>query len=96
MLNIAGEGTVVAPFGVHGGADGSPHAIWIERGNEKIELNGRSNDTPIQPGDLIVHHAAGGGGCGDPRERARDLVERDLAYGYISPETARTAYGSDE
>ncbi len=96
VLNIAGEGTVVAPFGVHGGADGSPHAIWIERGNEKIELNGRSNDTPIQPGDLIVHHAAGGGGCGDPRERARDLVERDLAYGYISPETARTAYGSDE
>lgn len=96
VLNIAGEGTVVAPFGVHGGADGSPHAIWIERGNEKIELNGRSNDTPIQPGDLIVHHAAGGGGCGDPRERARDLVKRDLAYGYISPETARTAYGSDE
>jgi len=96
VLNIAGEGTVVAPFGVHGGADGSPHAIWIERGNEKIELNGRSNDTPIQPGDLIVHHAAGGGGCGDPRERARDLVDRDLAYGYISPETARTTYGSDE
>jgi len=96
VLNIAGEGTVVAPFGMGGGGEGSPHIIWIERGNEKIELNGRSNDTPIQPGDLIVHRAAGGGGCGDPRDRSRDLVQRDLAYGYISSDTARNAYGLKE
>jgi N-methylhydantoinase B len=93
VLNIAGEGTVVAPYGAHGGGDGAPHAIWIERGNEKIELNGRSNDTPILPGDLIVHHAAGGGGCGDPHERSRTLVKRDVAYGYITRETAQRAYG---
>ena len=93
VLNIAGEGTVVPPHGVIGGGDGSPHAIWIERGNEKIDLHGRSNDTPLLPGDLIVHHAAGGGGCGDPADRDRDLVRRDLAFGYITEETARTAYG---
>ncbi|MBT5812061.1 MAG: hydantoinase B/oxoprolinase family protein [Rhodospirillaceae bacterium] len=93
VLNIAGEGTVVAPYGARGGQDGAPHVIWIERGNERIELNGRSNDTPIQPGDLIVHHAAGGGGCGDPLERDRALVERDVAYGYITAEAARTKYG---
>lgn len=96
VLNIAGEGTVVAPFGMGGGRDGSPHVIWIERGDEKIELDGRSNDTPLEPGDLIVHHAAGGGGCGDPRDRARELVERDLAYGYISSDTAHNIYGLKE
>jgi len=93
VLNIAGEGTVVAPYGARGGRDGAPHAIWIERNGQRIELNGRSNDTPIQPGDLIVHHAAGGGGCGDPRERDRALVERDVTYGYITAESARKDYG---
>jgi N-methylhydantoinase B len=96
VLNVAGEGTVVAPYGARGGDKGAPHAIWIERGNEKIVLNGRSNDTPILPGDLIVHHAAGGGGCGDPRERPRALVERDLSYGYITRETAQRAYGYED
>ncbi len=93
VLNVAGEGTVVAPYGARGGGEGAPHAIWIERGNEKIALNGRSNDTPILPGDLIVHHAAGGGGCGDPRERSRALVKRDVAYGYITRESAQRVYG---
>jgi N-methylhydantoinase B len=92
-LNIAGEGTLVAPFGAKDGQDGDPHAIWIERGNERIDLTGRSNDVPIEPGDLIVHHSAGGGGCGNPKERARELVERDVAYGYINAETARKVYG---
>ena len=58
-------------------------------------LTGRSNDVPIEPGDLIVHHSAGGGGCGDPRDRERALVERDVAYGYISAQTAREIYGLD-
>ncbi|MFT5176926.1 MAG: N-methylhydantoinase B [Gammaproteobacteria bacterium] len=92
-LNIAGEGTLVTPYGADGGDDGDPHAIWIERGSERIMLTGRSNDIPIEPGDLIVHRSAGGGGCGDPRERSRALVERDVDYGYISTQMARDVYG---
>jgi N-methylhydantoinase B len=42
---------------------------------------------------LIVHRSAGGGGCGDPRERSRALVERDVDYGYISTQMARDVYG---
>lgn len=96
LLNIAGEGTLVAPYGVRDGRDGDPHKIWIERGNRRIDLTGRSNDVPIEPGDLIVHYSAGGGGYGDPRNRARDLVRRDVAYGYITPATARAVYGLDD
>ena len=95
LLNIAGEGTLVAPFGADGGEEGAPHAIWIERNDERIDLTGRSNDVPLEPGDLVVHHSAGGGGCGDPKARDRALVERDVAYGYISSETARSVYGGD-
>jgi N-methylhydantoinase B len=92
-LNIAGEGNVIAPFGALGGEDGDPHTIWIERGNERIDLTGRSNDVPIEPGDLIVHTSAAGGGYGDPKTRDRELVKRDLAYGYIDAATARDVYG---
>ena len=58
------------------------------------------DDTPahkagIEPGDLIVHQSAGGGGCGDPRERQRELIERDVGYGYVSVQTARDVYGLD-
>ena len=94
VLNVAGEGTVIAPYGINDGFDGDPHEIWIERDGEKIQLDGRSNDTPIEPGDLIVHRAAGGGGCGDPRDRERLSIERDLDFGYISPQTAREIYRS--
>ncbi|PPR63061.1 MAG: Acetophenone carboxylase delta subunit [Alphaproteobacteria bacterium MarineAlpha4_Bin2] len=93
VLNIAGEGTIVTPYGINNGLDGAPHVIWIERGNEKIQLDGRSNDIPIKPGDLIVHHSAGGGGCGDPQDRAREFVHRDLEFEYITPEAARDVYG---
>jgi N-methylhydantoinase B len=35
----------------------------------------------------------GGGGFGDPRERDRDAVRRDVVEDNIAPETARTVYG---
>ena len=42
-------------------------------------------------------HAAfeqgGGGGYGDPKERSREAVKRDIENGYISLERARTVYG---
>ncbi|MNC82995.1 hypothetical protein D3C75_1367610 [compost metagenome] len=41
----------------------------------------------------LVLRLPGGGGYGDPRQRDRQLVERDLRYGYISAEQARDDYG---
>ena len=37
--------------------------------------------------------AAGGGGYGDPLDRDPELVESDVADGYVSLESARKAYG---
>ena len=36
------------------------------------------------------------GGYGDPRQRDRALVRRDLGEGTISPEVARDVYGLSE
>ncbi len=35
----------------------------------------------------------GGGGYGDPSERPRELVQRDLRCGYFSEATAESDYG---
>jgi N-methylhydantoinase B len=36
---------------------------------------------------------AGGGGWGDPRERAPELVRQDVVRGYVSRDAARDDYG---
>jgi N-methylhydantoinase B len=35
----------------------------------------------------------GGAGYGDPTDRPKELVKRDLARGYIGEDTAKNAYG---
>ena len=47
----------------------------------------------IPPGDRLVVMTPGGGGIGDPDERAAGDVARDLADELISGETARATYG---
>ncbi len=47
----------------------------------------------LRRGDIVRLETSGGGGFGDPRARARALVERDLAQGYVSAEAAAALYG---
>jgi N-methylhydantoinase B/oxoprolinase/acetone carboxylase alpha subunit len=54
---------------------------------------GAGGDTSVQPGGSIICRIPGGGGLGDPIERDRELVRRDLAFGYISAGHAEQAYG---
>ncbi len=41
-----------------------------------------------QAGDAVTFLTAGGGGYGDPRERAPEAIARDIADGLVSPEAA--------
>ncbi len=75
--------------GRRGGGPGAPTTI------------SRDDGTPMQvKGKQFVPHGArvkmafpGGAGYGDPKARDKDLVFRDLARGYISPEAAIRDYG---
>lgn len=49
--------------------------------------------TRLQPGDVVIMDAAGGGGYGDPKERDRDSLLRDVRDGKVSRESALTDYG---
>ena len=48
---------------------------------------------PLHRGDLVRLITGTGGGHGDPLERERELVARDLADGIISERDAREVYG---
>lgn len=47
----------------------------------------------VPHGQRVIMAFPGGAGYGNPQERAPDLVKRDLARGYITPETAAREYG---
>jgi N-methylhydantoinase B len=49
--------------------------------------------TTLQPGDVLRHTQAGGGGWGDPREREAAGVMRDVLNEKVSIEKARELYG---
>jgi hypothetical protein len=57
--------------------------VWVEKASN-IEL---------EEGAVVTVCSGGGGGYGDPWERDPALVERDVQYGYVSVERARSDYG---
>ena len=49
----------------------------------------------VPTGDSLVLELPGGGGFGDPKERARELIEADIAAELVTPDRARADYGYD-
>ena len=76
------------PEGLFGGKDGA---------KARFLINGEPGNsyglTQVGPGDVVIMDAAGGGGFGDPLERESELVENDVADGYVSIESAKEDYG---
>jgi N-methylhydantoinase B/oxoprolinase/acetone carboxylase alpha subunit len=47
----------------------------------------------LQPGDLVKLVMPGGGGYGDPANRDRAAIARDLENGFVTPGRAAADYG---
>ena len=80
------------PEGLFGGRHGS--AGRIEVNGEPISPTS-SPEVVFGAGDLVRLLLPGGGGYGDPRRRDRELIERDLEAGYVTPEAGRREYGDE-
>jgi len=76
------------PEGLFGGKSGAKAQFLV---------NGKPGNpyglTQLQPGDVVIMDAAGGGGYGDPLERDPDMVKEDVLQGYVTMEKARSEYG---
>ncbi|MDW8315443.1 MAG: hydantoinase B/oxoprolinase family protein [Rhodovarius sp.] len=79
------------PRGRFGGGDGAPGRVMLD--DAAGTLLRTKGYQVIPKGRHLVLLLPGGGGMGDPRERDRALVRRDLEDGLISPEAARDIYG---
>ncbi len=78
--------------GRRGGAPGA--ATTIERDDgAAMRVKGKQF---VPHGRKVMMSFPGGAGYGDPSERPKDLVKRDLARGYISAKTAAEVYGLGE
>ncbi|NKE45945.1 hydantoinase B/oxoprolinase family protein [Roseomonas frigidaquae] len=80
-----------APKGRDGGGDGA--AGWAgHTDGSTIRTKGFQ---VVPKGKRLLLKLPGGGGMGDPKQRDRALVERDVADGLVSAAEAKTLYGAD-
>jgi N-methylhydantoinase B len=81
----------LAPQGLFGGHEGTTARFYVERGGKTIPIKSKDSLT-LQSGDVLTMQLGGGAGYGPPTARARELVERDVAEGFLSRETADRIY----
>jgi len=79
-------------LGRHGGLPGAATTIGRDDG-EPMQGKGKQF---VPPGVRVQLAFPGGAGYGPPGERDPDLIRRDLALGYITPEAALRDYGLDQ
>jgi N-methylhydantoinase B len=80
-------------LGLFGGRDGAPPRVVLNPGRPDEEMLMKVNHRPLPRGTVVRAITGGGGGYGDPGTRDREAVRADLRAGYISAETAASAYG---
>ncbi|WP_136475639.1 hydantoinase B/oxoprolinase family protein [Pseudomonas sp. DG56-2] len=85
--------SVVAPWGLEGGADGSPNYIEVVRASGETERHAIASGVNLNAGDIVRVRTGAGGGYGNPALRSRETVIEDLKNGYVDAETARAVYG---
>ena len=64
-----------------------------ELGGQPQVLAAKQDELPLFPGDIVQYTWQGGGGYGDPLQRAPEAVAADVAAGYISARRALDVYG---
>jgi N-methylhydantoinase B len=82
------------PQGLAGGKAGGPSRFVVRFGTVHEFQAPASGRYEMKAGERFLLQTAGGGGFGDPQERDRAGVARDMAEGYVTPNGARNDYGA--
>jgi N-methylhydantoinase B len=93
-VSIHDDRWLTRPWGVLGGEPGGRSEKILRRvdGTEE-RLPSKCDRVVVEPGDMLVFRTAGGGGWKDRLDRPAEVVARDVSYGLVSREHARTGYG---
>ena len=83
-----------SPWGIGGAKHGGTSSKRLVRrdGAEEV-LPSKIDNVQVEAGDRLYFRSAGAGGWGDPLERPRERVERDVRRRLVSPKSAERDYG---
>ncbi len=86
----------VGPPGAVGGQDGGVNRVTVWRSGEPYvpEHLSKEQDIPLTAGDRVHVRTPGGGGYGDPFQRAPERVAEDVRLGYYTTEDAEGLFGT--
>ena len=86
-LTLRADKLYFAAPGLAGGMAGGFGELWLD--GQTLPLDPFSLD----PGQELTLKLPGGGGVGDPRDRDRAMLRRDVMQGNVSTESAIRDYG---
>ncbi|WP_439484674.1 hydantoinase B/oxoprolinase family protein [Blastomonas fulva] len=93
VIAIHDDRWFVPPWGVNGGKPGARARKILEKADGTQTIVGNKvEDLAIEAGDVLHFITWGGGGWGDPLERAPELVAKEIRQGLVTSEGAK-AYG---
>ena len=92
---VLSDGRKFAPWGLMGGAEGSCARFIFDPEGEHRDLPSKCT-IEVPKGGCVRVETPGAGGFGDPHERDKNAVQRDLRDGKISIEAAKTFYAIGE
>lgn len=73
--------------GLFGGEPGSPSRWVVNEGTDReYDLPPSGPTIELEHGDTLSLYSAGGGGYGPPEERPKELIDRDVKFGYVTKE----------
>ncbi|WP_323039148.1 hydantoinase B/oxoprolinase family protein [Gemmobacter sp.] len=93
---VLGRGTErfrFAPWGMAGGREGALFRVTLLKADGTLVDVGKLDVLDVNRGDLVTIQTPGGGGYGDPFDRAPAEVADDLSRGFITEADARAVYG---
>lgn len=89
-ISVHDERWLTYPWGVNGGEPGMRSTKRLVRADGSEQwLPAKCEGIKVNEGDLLYFNTWGGGGWGDPYERAPELIRADVARGLVSAEGAR-------
>jgi N-methylhydantoinase B len=90
--NLSFERFNCPPWGLHGGAAGSPGWAELATASGTRETLHKVSQRAVGPGDLVTVHSGSGGGFEPAEDRAPEAVALDVARGYASRKQAEEVY----
>jgi 5-oxoprolinase (ATP-hydrolysing)/N-methylhydantoinase A len=92
-VHVRSDRQIHRPYGLDGGDPGAPSSTLIFRASGELERMPPMFSAVLQPGDVLHHRMAGGGGHGNPLDRDPLAVARDVLNDKVSVAAAREVYG---